>query len=116
MFRVARMVVFAFSVNNLVCLRICRIAIQILTGTLKNYDGTAEFLRNIELSDDELTKSIIGAIGTMDSYQLPDAKGYTSMQRYLLGETDSERQKYRDEMLSTSVDDFRALADVLRAA
>ncbi len=84
-----------------------------LTGTLDNYDGTVGFLRNIELSDDELTKSIIGAIGTLDSYQLPDAKGYTSMMRYLLGETDSTRQKYRDEVLSASVDDFRALADVL---
>ena len=84
-----------------------------LTATLDNYDGTAEFLRNIELSDDELTKSIIGAIGSMDSYQLPDAKGYTSMQRYLIGETDDARQKYREQVLSTSVDDFRAFADVL---
>lgn len=84
-----------------------------LSGTLTNYDGTAEFLRNIELSDDELTKSIIGAIGSIDSYQLPDAKGYASMQRYLIGETDEARQKYREEVLSTSVDDFRALANVL---
>ncbi|MDX1414581.1 MAG: insulinase family protein [Candidatus Promineifilaceae bacterium] len=84
-----------------------------LTGTLHNYDGTANFLRHIDLSDDELTKSIIGAIGSMDSYQLPDAKGFTSMQRYLIGETDAARQKYRDEVLTTTVDDFRALADYL---
>ena len=84
-----------------------------LTGTLTNYDGTADFLRNIQLNSDELTKSIIGAIGTLDAYQLPDAKGYTSMQRYLLGITDEERQKYRDEVLATSEADFRAFADVL---
>ncbi len=84
-----------------------------LAETLSNYDGTAGFLRNIELNPDELTKSIIGAIGGMDAYQLPDAKGYTSMQRYLLGVSDEERQKYRDEVLATSEDDFKALADIL---
>ncbi len=84
-----------------------------LTKTLDNYDGTANFLRQIELSDGELTKSIIGAIGAMDHYQLPDAKGFTSMQRHLIGETDEARQKYRDEVLSTTVEDFRAFATVL---
>ncbi len=84
-----------------------------LTGTLANYDGTADFLRNIELNSDELTKSIIGAIGSLDAYQLPDAKGYTSMQRYLLGISDEERQKYRDEVLATSEANFRAFAELL---
>jgi len=84
-----------------------------LTGTLENYDGTADFLRNLDLHNDELTKSIIGAIGTLDGYQLPDAKGFTSMQRYLLGVTDEERQKYRDEVLTASTSDFRAFAEVL---
>ena len=83
------------------------------TGTLASYDGTAEFLRNLNLSQDELTKGIIGVIGSLDSYQLPDAKGFTSMVRYLMGKTDEERQKYRDEVLNTTVADFRALADVL---
>jgi Zn-dependent M16 (insulinase) family peptidase len=85
-----------------------------LSGTLKNYDGTADFLRHIKLNPGELTKSVIGAIGALDAYQLPDAKGYTSMQRYLLGVTDEERQQYRDEVLSSSEADFRAFAEVLK--
>jgi Zn-dependent M16 (insulinase) family peptidase len=60
-----------------------------------------------------LTRSIIGTIGDVDAYQLPDAKGYTSMQRYLAGETDEIRQRRRDEILGASVTDFRAFADVL---
>lgn len=84
-----------------------------LTATLDNYDKTAEFLRNVHVSEDELTKNIIGAIGTIDQYQLPDAKGFTSLQRYLVGETDEERQAYRDEVLSTSEADFRGLAAIL---
>jgi len=86
-----------------------------LTGTLENYEGTADFLRNLDLDDGELSKSIIGAIGNLDTYQLPDAKGFTSLQRYLLDISDEERQKYRDELLATGEADFRAFATTLDA-
>ncbi len=84
-----------------------------LLETLANYDGTAQFLESLDLSDEELKRSIIGAIGDMDAYQLPDAKGYTSLLRWLIGETDAERQQKRDEVLSTTVNDFRQFGRVL---
>ena len=87
-----------------------------LLGTLDNYDRTAEFLRSYELGDDELTKAIIGSIGSMDAYQLPDAKGFTSMTRYLTGETDERRQQARDGILGTTREDFVRFADVLDRA
>jgi hypothetical protein len=86
-----------------------------LLATLENYDQTGSFLRDLELSEDELTKSIIGAIGRMDAYQLPDAKGYTSMVRYLIGESDESRQLLRDQVLSTTSADFRAFVEVLHS-
>ena len=84
-----------------------------LLATLDIYDQTAAFLRETELSQDELTKSIIGAIGEVDQYQLPDAKGYSSMLRYLVGDTDEIRQRMREEILATSPADFLAFADAL---
>lgn len=48
-----------------------------LLKTLEVYDETANFLRELQLDDDTLTKAIIGTIGDVDSYQLPDAKGYS---------------------------------------
>lgn len=86
-----------------------------LLGTLDNYDGTAEFLRSLDVDDDALNKAIIGAIGDVDAYKLPDAKGYAELQRYLLGVTLEERQKRRDEMLSTSASDFKKFADAIAA-
>lgn len=84
-----------------------------LLGTIANYDGTPEHLRALELDEGELVKSIIGAIGSMDDYQLPDAKGFTSMVRHMVGEDDAFRQRIRDEVLATSADDFRAFARAL---
>ena len=84
-----------------------------LPRTVDVYDRTAEFLRTVDLNEDERTKSIIGTIGAIDAYQLPDAKGFTSMVRHLVGETDALRQARRDQVLSTTEEDFRAFADVL---
>lgn len=48
-----------------------------LLKTLDVYDGTSNFLKELEMDDDALTKAIIGTIGDVDAYQLPDAKGYS---------------------------------------
>ncbi len=84
-----------------------------LLKTLDNYDASSQFLKQLDLSQSELTKSIIGAISRIDAYQLPDAKGYTSLVRYLVGSTAEDRQKRRDEILSTTLADFKQFADVL---
>lgn len=84
-----------------------------LIKTLRAFDESTQFLRHIDLSKEELTKAVIGAIGDIDQYQLPDAKGFTSMVRYLSGETDEERQKIREEVLGTTADDFRRFGEAL---
>ena len=84
-----------------------------LEQTITNYDDTGSYLRKLELSKEEVAKSIIGTIGDLDAYQLPDAKGYSSMIRYLIGDTDENRQKLRDEVLKTSLEHFTAFADIL---
>ncbi len=80
------------------------------------YDGTPEFLRTLELDNDSLTKAIIGTIGDIDAYQLPDAKGYTAFLRHVLGVSDEERQQRRDQILGTTLKDFRCASIDLRAA
>ena len=84
-----------------------------LLGTLDTYDRTASFLRGAELSDSELDRNIIGTIGEVDTYRLPDAKGFTSMQRHLIGDSDDARQRMREEILSTTAADIRNFADAL---
>ncbi|HQV69077.1 MAG TPA: insulinase family protein [Thermoflexales bacterium] len=83
-----------------------------LGGTLANYDGVGAFIRSHAPSASEIERVIIGVIGQLDAYQLPDAKGYTSMVRHLAGDTDAQRQHLREEALSTTREDFARFADV----
>ncbi len=82
--------------------------------TLDIYDQTADFLESLELPQEELVKSIVGTIGNVDAYQLPDAKGFSAMVRRLIDYTDEARQQYRTELLATTAEDFKAFARVAR--
>jgi Zn-dependent M16 (insulinase) family peptidase len=84
-----------------------------LLPTLDIYDRTADFLRNADLGEAELTRNIIGTIGEVDTYRLPDAKGFASMQRHLIGDSDAARQQMREEILKTTAADIRAFGDVM---
>jgi Zn-dependent M16 (insulinase) family peptidase len=84
-----------------------------LRETLETYDGSSDFLRQLELTEDDLVKSIITTIGDMDSYQLPDAKGHSALRRHLIGYTSQMRQKHRNEVLATTAAHYGAFAAVL---
>ncbi len=84
-----------------------------LRTTLDAYDRAAAFLAGLDLGEDEMTRAIIGVIGQFGAHLLPDAKGWVSMQRYLLGESDAFRQQLRAEVLSTTPADFGAFVDAL---
>ncbi len=86
-----------------------------LLASLDVYDQTSEFLRTADLSEQEITRSVIGSIGDLDAYQLPDAKGFTSMFRYLVGDSDEHRQRLRTELLNTTAGDFKRFATALEA-
>ena len=85
-----------------------------VAATVQAFDGCADYLEQLDLSEDELEKAVIGAIGEMDRYQLPDAKGYTAMLRHLTGQDEAHLQTVRDQVLSATADDFRAFAEAVR--
>jgi Zn-dependent M16 (insulinase) family peptidase len=86
-----------------------------LVKTLEVFDETVEFLRSGHLTDEEIAKGIIGTIGDIDRHLLPDAKGFTSMGRYLTNESEDNRQVLREEVLNTAATDFENFVQVLDA-
>ena len=82
-------------------------------NTLQVYSRIGQHLKELKLNEGELEMSIIGAIGEVDTHLLPEAKGSASFTRQLCGDTEDARQKMREEILSTSIDDFKAMGQVL---
>lgn len=86
-----------------------------LTETLDVYDTIADYIRSFTASDREMTKYIIGTISTVDMPMTPRMKGDTAAQLWLRGVTYDDRQKARDEILSTGIIDIQKLAGLVEA-
>jgi Zn-dependent M16 (insulinase) family peptidase len=87
-----------------------------LEKTLEIFEQTASYLEGLDISREELVRSIIGTIGSVDGYQLPDAKGFTSLVHSLIGYRYEDRQAMRDQILAASEADFRRLAALITQA
>jgi Zn-dependent M16 (insulinase) family peptidase len=87
-----------------------------LTATLQVYAGASAFLRDTTFDPVAIERAIIGTISDVDSYQLPDAKGWTALIRHLTGVTDAYRQQIREEILAAdraSLNAFAAATDAV---
>ena len=85
-------------------------------GTLQAYDGLAAFLRGSAPDRARLTQAIVGAVGDLDAYLLPDARGARALGCWLSGNSEDLRQRTREEMLAATAEDFVRFADTLEAA
>jgi len=85
-------------------------------ATVDVFRETGRFLKEANLSDEAMTRAIIGAIGDIDSHLLPDAKGYVAMIRRLVGDTAEARHAMRQQVLHASVARFRELGAMMEEA
>ena len=87
-----------------------------LQGTLDIYDGTLAILDALEMDDAALEQAIVGAAGDLDSPLTSEQKGFRALVHHLTGVTTDMRQQYRDEVIGTTRESFKAFADKLRGA
>ena len=80
------------------------------------YENAADFLEQFDVSDRDMDKLIIGAIGDIDSPMNPAAKGTRSFGAYICN-TDYESLKAeRAQVLDCNVERIRELAPLVRCA
>ena len=87
-----------------------------LSKTLDIYDSVALYLKTAKMTDEDILQTIIGCIGDLDRPMTADQKGYASMVQFLREESLEDRQRYRQEVLNTSIKDFREFAEKLHVA
>ena len=84
-----------------------------LVKTLETFGGTADFLKNFDVSDREMDKYIIGTLSKIDKPLTPSIKGQLAADFCLRNITYDDRQKSRDEILSARQEDIRALSKTI---
>ncbi|MBQ3441954.1 MAG: insulinase family protein [Selenomonadaceae bacterium] len=84
-----------------------------LAKTLETFDGTADFLKAFDVSDREMDKYIIGTLSKIDKPLTPSIKGQLAADFCLRNITLADRQKSRNEILSTRQEDIRALSKLV---
>ena len=85
-----------------------------LEKTNQIFEDSVSYTEHFEASERDMTKYIIGTISSMDTPLNPNAKGSRSMGAWMTGLTEEDVQKERDEVLSCTEKDIRALAPYLK--
>ncbi len=86
-----------------------------LRETNEVYNDVVSYLENFDIDERDMTKYVIGAISDMDTPLSSSAKGARGLSAYFSGVTQEMLQKERDEVLSATVEDVRALAKLVKA-
>jgi presequence protease len=86
-----------------------------LKETNKIYDQVIDYIANFDVDDRDMTKYIIGTISGVDTPLNPAAKGGRSLASYLSDMTTMDFQRERDQILSATKENIRALAGLVGA-
>ena len=86
-----------------------------LRKTNEVYEGIPAYLENFTVDDRDMTKYVIGTVSEMDTPLTPSAKGRRSLNAYMCGLTQETLQRERDQVLTASQEDIRALAPLVQA-
>lgn len=86
-----------------------------LRNTVKVYQGIGAYLQQLELSEREILKYIIGTISKVDTPVYNSGKLHRSVTYHLMKISDADLQKNRDEILNTGIEDIRRAGALIEA-
>jgi hypothetical protein len=87
-----------------------------ITNTLNVYREAADFISRNKISQEELEKTIIGTIGSLDKPMDPSSRGYIAMIRDFTGLTDESRLQFRNSILDMTPEQLLEAASHYLAA
>ena len=85
-----------------------------IKATIGTFDGAADFLSGLELSERAVEDYIISCVRNLDNPLTPQAQGYICSLLYLSGRSDDRIQQERDELLGSTLADIRALGERMK--
>lgn len=82
-----------------------------LKETIDIFEGVTEYLKGFDADERTMTQYIIGAISALDIPLTPQGKALKSLSSFMTGLDESILQKERDELLATTPEIIRGLAE-----
>jgi len=83
-----------------------------IDSTFEIFAGTGNFLRDFECGEREMAKFIIGTINSIDKPKTNSDKLQEALRFHILNVDYAKEQKYRDEILSTTLGDIKECGKV----
>lgn len=80
--------------------------------TFDVYRGLPEFVKNMDITQDELDRYILKAFSTYTATQGELSGAFTTMNNYLMGKTTEDQLRVLEEIKSTTVNDLRESAEI----
>lgn len=87
-----------------------------LRTTLEVYRNLPEYVENLEISEEELTKYIIGTMSPLEQPKSAESKGQAALTRLKTGISREDIVQLKEEILATEVADLNALSSSLQDA
>lgn len=87
-----------------------------LANTLAVYEKMGDYIASLELSEEDLTRFVIGAVGGFDQPLTEKSKGLVDLNFYLTGRTPEDIEALIESALDTTVEDLKAYAPIFQAA
>jgi len=78
------------------------------------YDNIYTYLKNLDLSERELTKYIIGTIRNYDQPKTPSKKSWYCDYYFFMNKTQKDTQLQRDQILATKLEDIKSYSDMMK--
>ena len=86
-----------------------------LTRTIDVYNEAYKFLEEVDFTKEDMGKFIIGSVGQLYKPLTPDRKGEKAVSDYICNVTQEDIQREKDELLSTTNQDIRNYAAMIKA-
>ena len=86
-----------------------------LRETNQVYIDAADYVKNYQADERDITKNIIGTISGLDTPLTPQMKGRRSLSFYISGVSQEDLQKEREEILDVTVEDIRNLSGIIKS-
>ncbi len=83
-----------------------------LEDTLTDFDRSLDWLLNKEHPDYQLEEAILGVIAAMDKPSSPAGEAKQAFYNHLFGRTLEQRMMFRRQVLTTTLDDLRRVAEL----